>query len=82
MFKRAAGEAVAAADAVILLEVDDAVGVLDDGAVRRAGDEAARLLAVHALVLAHQQHQAAALGLVLVELIRFQKFQEVSGIVW
>ncbi len=48
------GDAVAAADAVVLLEVDDAVGILHDGAGRRAGLEAARIGAVHAAVLADQ----------------------------
>src|SRR6185436_20192017 len=41
--ERAPGDAVAAADARVLLEIDDAVGVLDDGAVGRTGDQAARL---------------------------------------
>src|SRR5581483_1613510 len=44
----AALHAVAAADAVLVDEVHDAVGVLHDGARRRAGLEAARVLAVHA----------------------------------
>src|SRR5690606_10075521 len=66
--ERAAGDAVAAADAVLGLEVDDAVGVLHDGARLRAGRQAARLGAVHAAVLADQPLQAAALVvLVLVE---------------
>ena len=57
----AAGDAVAAADAVLLVEVDDAVGVLDDGARGRAGLEAARVAAVHAAVLADQPLQPALL---------------------
>ena len=65
--ERAAGDAVAAADAVGLLEVDDAVGVLDDGAVGGARFEAAGLGAVHALIFAHQPHQRAVFALVLVE---------------
>src|SRR6185503_11530606 len=46
--ERAAGDAIAATDALVLLEVHDAVGILHDGAVRRAGREAAGVLAVHA----------------------------------
>src|SRR6185437_14016249 len=46
--------AVAAADAVFLLEIHDAVGVLHDGAGGRAGLEAALVGAVHAAVLADQ----------------------------
>ena len=42
-------------------EVDDAVGVLHDGAGRRAGLEAARVRAVHAAVLADQPFQIARL---------------------
>src|ERR1044071_7074870 len=59
--ERTARHAVLAADAVLLLEVDDAVGVLDDGAVGRAGAEAARILAVHALILAHQPAERSVL---------------------
>ena len=66
--ERAARDAVLTADAVLLVEVDDAVRVLDDGAVGRARAEAARVLAVHALVLAHEPHQRAVVALVLVEL--------------
>src|SRR6266581_1194576 len=53
------GRAEAAADAGLGVHVHDAVLVLDDGARRRAGREAARVLAVHALVLAHQPDDAA-----------------------
>ncbi len=67
--ERATGDAVAAADAVVLVEVDDAVGVLHDGPRRRAGLEAARVGAVHAAVLADQPLEVAAAGvLVLGEL--------------
>src|SRR5262245_32110547 len=58
--ERAARDAVAAADAVLLLEIDDAVRVLHDRAGRRAGLEAARLGAVHAAVLADQPLQRQA----------------------
>src|SRR5690606_6799077 len=57
--ERATGDAVAAADAVVLVEVDDAVGVLHDGAGARAGLQAARLGAVHAAVLADQPFEVA-----------------------
>ena len=53
--------AIAAADAVLVHEVDDAVGVLHDGAGRRAGLEAARILAMHAAVLADQPLEIAGL---------------------
>ena len=52
--ERASPHAIAAADAVLVHEVDDAVGVLHDRAGRRAGLEAARILAMHAAVLADQ----------------------------
>src|SRR5262245_13078621 len=66
--ERTAGDAVLTADAVLLLEVDDAVRVLDDRAVGRARAQAAGILAVHALVFAHQPLQRAVRVLVLVEL--------------
>ncbi len=66
--ERAAGHAISAADAIRLLEIDDAVGILNDGGVRRTSREAARIGAVHALVFAHQQHHAAVGALVFVEL--------------
>ena len=66
--ERAAGHAVAATDAIRFLEIDDAVGVLHDGRVRRTRRQAARIFAVHALVFAHQQHHAAVFALVFVEL--------------
>src|ERR1700731_300470 len=50
---RASGDAELAADTVFLLEVDDTVGVLHDGAVGGAGAQAAGIRAVHALVFAH-----------------------------
>ena len=60
--ERAALHAVAAADAVLLDEIDDAVGVLHDRARRRAGLEAARIGAMHAAVLADQPFEIAAFG--------------------
>src|SRR6266851_1799814 len=65
--ERASRNAVAAADAVGLLEIDDAICVLHDGPVRGTGRQAPGLRAVHALVLAHQPHQRAVFALVLVE---------------
>src|SRR5215469_1260758 len=38
--ERATGYTILAADAVLLLEIDDAVGVLNDGTVRGAGAQA------------------------------------------
>src|SRR5262249_61079303 len=45
--ERAAGDAVAAADAVRLLEIYDTVGVLDDGAVGGAPSPTPRLPPMH-----------------------------------
>src|SRR6202011_3462657 len=50
----AAFDAVAATDAVLADEVDDAVGVLHDRAGGRACLQASRVLAMHAAVLADQ----------------------------
>ncbi|MOA01691.1 hypothetical protein D3C78_1211120 [compost metagenome] len=55
--ERATGDAVAATDAVVLVEVDDAVGVLDDRAWARTSLQATGLGAVHAAVLADQPLQ-------------------------
>ena len=52
--ERAAGDAVLAADALRLVEVDDPVLVLHDRARSGAGEQAAGLVAVHAAVLADQ----------------------------
>src|SRR5262245_39301988 len=52
--ERAALDAIAAADAVLVDEVDDAVRILHDRTRRRAGLEATRIGAVHAAVLADQ----------------------------
>ena len=64
----ASGNAKLAANTIFLLEVDDAVGVLNDGAVSRAGAQATGIGAVHALVFAHQPLNRAIPVLVLVEL--------------
>src|SRR5215472_11469651 len=66
--ERTAGDAIAAADAIILLKINDAIDVLHDGAIRRTRDQASRLLTVHALIFTHQELQGAVLALVLVEL--------------
>src|SRR6185436_16805034 len=58
---RTARPAVLAADAAVGVHVDDAVRVLHDRARRGARRETARVLAVHALVLAHEPHQRAVL---------------------
>src|SRR5450759_2375239 len=62
------GNAEFAANAVFLVEVDDAVGVLHDGAVGRTSSQAAGVGAVHALILAHQPLDRAIRILVLIEL--------------
>jgi hypothetical protein len=55
--ERTAGHAVAAADAVFLMEIDDAVAVLNDRTRRRAGFQAAWIGTVHAAVLPDQPFQ-------------------------
>src|SRR5256885_2704998 len=57
--ERAAGDAVPAADAVLLVKVHDAVRVLHDRARRRARFQAPRVGTVHAAVLADQPFQIA-----------------------
>ena len=59
--KRTARDAVAAANAVILLEVDDAVSVLNNGASGRARLQAAGIFTVHTAVFADQPLQLAVL---------------------
>jgi hypothetical protein len=76
------GDAEFAADAVFLVEVDDAVGVFDDGAIGGAGVEASGIGAVHALILAHQPLDGAVGILVLIELDQVPEMGAVSGIVW
>src|SRR6202048_2764002 len=65
--ERTPRHAIAAANAVLFLEIDDAVGVLHDRARRRTGLETAGILAVHAAVLADQPFQVALGILVLGE---------------
>src|ERR1043166_6294477 len=55
--ERTTGNAIAAADAVILLKVDDAVLIFDDGSVCRTSAETARIFTVHALIFPHEPHQ-------------------------
>src|SRR5260221_880078 len=65
--ERAAGDAIATADAVILLEIHDAVGVLNDGAVGGGRFQATGLGAGHTLGFAHQPLQRAVFAFVFVE---------------
>src|SRR5512146_450624 len=60
-------DAIAAADTVLFLEIDDPVRVLNDCARRRTRLEAPRVLAVHAAVLADQPLEVAARVLVFGE---------------
>ena len=66
--ERAARDAKFTANAVFLIEVDDAIGVFDDGTVGRAGGETTWLGAVHALIFAHEPLDGAIGILVLIEL--------------
>ncbi len=52
---------------MVLIEIDDAVGVLDDRPRARARRQATRLGAVHAAVLANQPFQVAGIGFMLGE---------------
>src|SRR5215475_8002158 len=61
--ERTALHAIAAADAVLVHEIDDAVRVLHDRPGRRAGLEAARIPAMHAAVLADQPLEVLGLGI-------------------
>src|SRR3981081_1423953 len=65
--ERTPGHARAPADAVLFLEVDDAIRVLNDRARRRAGLQATGIFAVHAAVLADQPLEVALRILVLGE---------------
>src|SRR3989442_3321792 len=51
--ERTTGHAVAAADTGIMIEIDDAVAVLNNGARSGARLQATRIHAVHALILGH-----------------------------
>src|SRR5712692_10634122 len=62
------GHAEFAADTVFLVKVDDAVGVLHDGAVGRTSRQASGVGAVHALIFSHQPLDRAIRILVLIEL--------------
>ncbi len=66
--ERATRDAELASDAVLLLEIDDPVRILHDGAVGRTRAQASGIGAVHALMLAHQPCEAAVGMLALVEL--------------
>src|ERR1051326_1287250 len=65
--ERAAGDAISASDAFILLKIEDAMGVLDNRAVSRTSLQTTRFGTVHALILAHQPHQGAVFSFMLVE---------------
>src|SRR5262249_22016479 len=54
-------------DAILLIEIDDAIHILDDRSVGRASAQTSRVRAVHALVLAHQPAERAVIALVLGE---------------
>src|SRR5918999_1040669 len=60
-------DAVLAADALLLIEVDDAVLVLDDRSGRGAREQAARILAVEARVFSDQPRDVVVVQLHLVE---------------
>ncbi|MCY1353840.1 hypothetical protein D9M69_401940 [compost metagenome] len=65
--ERTPGDAIAATDAMILIEIDDAIGVLDDRPRAGACRQATGLCAVHAAILADQPFQVTGVGLVLGE---------------
>ena len=66
--ERTSADTIAAANAILLLKINDAIGVLHDRAIGGTRLQASRIGAVHALVFAHEQRDAAVFALVLVEL--------------
>src|SRR5579862_5878349 len=62
-----AGDAILAANAIFLLEIHDAVGVLHDGAIGGTRAQTAGIGAVHALVFAHEPAEGTVCKFVLVE---------------
>src|SRR5579859_5136974 len=56
--KRTTRSTKLAPDAVLLLKINNAVLVLHNGAISRAGTQAARVSAVHALVFTHEPLQS------------------------
>ena len=70
----AAGHAVAAADALVLLEIDDAVGVLHDGTGRGTGFRGTQARRSACTGPCASASAARRPRLVFVNLIRFQKF--------
>src|SRR5438477_7539668 len=64
----AARNAILAADAILLIEIHDAVGVLHNRAISRARAQTPRISAMHALIFAHQPLERAIIALVLIEL--------------
>jgi hypothetical protein len=67
------------ADAVLLIEIDDAVGVLDYRSICRTRAQAAGISAMHALVFAHQPHLRSVFALMLVELDQVPEIPLGSG---
>src|SRR5918998_934819 len=65
--KRAAADTVLTADALFLIEVDDAVLVLDDRARRGACKQAARILAVQTGILPDEPRDSTIIQIHLVE---------------
>src|SRR5713101_7501205 len=79
--ERAARHTELAADAVLLHEVDDAVGVLHDRPGRRTGLQTPRVFAVHALVFG-QRPQQPPVALGFVELDALPEVVLQIGSVW
>src|SRR5262245_22476052 len=78
--ERAARHTILTTDAILLLEVHDAVGVLDDRPRRRTGLQTARLGAMLALVFRHQPAQALAAVVVHLDvLVEADQVPEVGG---
>ena len=84
--ERAAGHAVLAADAIVLVKVDDAICILHDGAVSRTGAKTSRVGTMQAAILAHQPTESAVVGNMLIEadqvvIIPFQIWHGLVGII-
>ncbi|MNT57685.1 hypothetical protein D3C72_1950720 [compost metagenome] len=70
--ERTTRDTVAAANAVILLEIDDTIGVLNNGPRRRTRFQAPRIFTLHTAVFADQPLQLAVL-------VRFAKAHHRPG---
>ena len=69
----AAGNTKLAANAIVLIKINDPVGVFHNGAVGGTGRKASGICAVHALVFPHQPLDSSIFALVLIEFDQIPK---------